>query len=162
MGIQARPLFAAWLIITLADCSTYICLDPLQVRIDTPKENTTFTSTNNMKLFAPIVLALAAASEAAFCNGGWGLPGGSTCPGAYVSSVQTTTRKQTPTNIFVSQPNSFCVRFPDIKTNKKASNRNISYSANRQERLVDSSLHSGIAYTPVVVGGPLLTVATVV
>jgi len=39
-----------------------------------------------MKLFAPIVLALAAASEAAFCNGGWGLPGGSTCPGAYVSS----------------------------------------------------------------------------
>ncbi|KAH6858979.1 hypothetical protein BKA58DRAFT_393350 [Alternaria rosae] len=60
-----------------------------------------------MKLFAPIILALAAASEAAFCNGGWGLPGGSTCPGAY--------------------PNSFCCQSPGAPSRNFPTFRNCVY-----------------------------------
>ncbi|OWY47427.1 hypothetical protein AA0119_g7206 [Alternaria tenuissima] len=36
-----------------------------------------------MKLALPILAAIAASSEAAFCNGGWGLPSGSSCPSPY-------------------------------------------------------------------------------
>jgi hypothetical protein len=56
------------------------------------KPHISITQPTTMKLFAPIILALAAASEAAFCNAGWGLPSGASCPGGFVSPTPTTTQ----------------------------------------------------------------------
>ncbi|EXF79544.1 hypothetical protein CFIO01_03661 [Colletotrichum fioriniae PJ7] len=36
-----------------------------------------------MKYITAVIIALAASSNAAVCNYGWGKPAGSTCPGAY-------------------------------------------------------------------------------
>ncbi|KAJ0299080.1 hypothetical protein COL516b_009330 [Colletotrichum fioriniae] len=36
-----------------------------------------------MKYITAVIVALAASSNAAVCNYGWGKPAGSTCPGAY-------------------------------------------------------------------------------
>ncbi|KAK1722979.1 uncharacterized protein BDZ83DRAFT_753875 [Colletotrichum acutatum] len=37
-----------------------------------------------MKYTTAVIVALAASSNAAVCNYGWGKPAGSTCPGVYV------------------------------------------------------------------------------
>ena len=85
--VRALPVDLSWNCLGSAVDTVYIRLSSRCARlVNFGITHYTFVKTTIMKLFAPIVLALAAASEAAFCIGGWGLPGGSTCPGAYVSS----------------------------------------------------------------------------
>jgi hypothetical protein len=56
-----------------------------------------------MKFLTPVLLALVASSQAAFCNGGWGLPSRSSCPSPYVSTVQLPASKKPPTDFFVEK-----------------------------------------------------------
>ncbi|KAF7681223.1 hypothetical protein GT037_000199 [Alternaria burnsii] len=87
-----------------------------------------------MKLALPILAAIATSSEAAFCNGGWGLPSGSSCPSPYVSTARIT-RKPAPT----AGPS----------------------AVKNQEVQIRLSLHLGLAYTLVGVDSPPSTLATV-
>ncbi|KAG7044089.1 hypothetical protein JMJ77_0011906 [Colletotrichum scovillei] len=51
-----------------------------------------------MKYITAVIVALAASSNAAVCNYGWGKPAGSTCPGVY--------------------PNTYCVSVKRVRTSK--------------------------------------------
>ncbi|RYN47587.1 hypothetical protein AA0114_g7549 [Alternaria tenuissima] len=93
-----------------------------------------------MKLALPILAAIAASSEAAFCNGGWGLPSGSSCPSPYVSTAQIT-RKPASTNC--SQSWSFCCQEPGSPNPTFPTFRNCVYPGRGGQPALDSCNGSG-------------------